>query len=85
MSVKKQPRLRFNTASAFSRKFYQNGRVRRGRSKYEENTPGTLFKYISAGGFENTSHDYDNDRPRPRSPFPVYLTAVVLLAIWLIF
>ena len=59
--------------------------TRRGRSGYVDNAPGRLFKYMSAGGVERSSDNYDNDHPRPRSTFPVYLAAFILFIIWLIF
>ncbi|MCL1910493.1 MAG: hypothetical protein FWG05_06135, partial [Kiritimatiellaeota bacterium] len=56
---KKNPRLRFNKTSAFSRHYSQRGMTRRGRSGYVDNAPGRLFKYMSAGGVERSSDNYD--------------------------
>ena len=85
MKSSKHPRLRFNAAAVFSRQTYQNGKQRRGRTCYEQDGPGALYKYISAGGIQNTANDYERERPRFSSPVPVYFVAAILALIWLVF
>jgi len=88
-SLRKTPRpgsrLRFNTASAFSRQIYQYGKLRQDKPRAKKNAPSGLSQLISAGGFEKTETYYEDERIRPRSPVPVYFTAFALFVIWLLF
>ena len=82
---RKKSNLRFSAAAAFSRQNYQRGRSLRGKAHYEDDSPGDLYKYISAGGIQTPGADYEDDRPRRRSPAFIYALAAALLVIWIIF
>jgi len=88
-SLRKTPRpgsrLRFNTASAFSRQIFQYGRLRNDRPRAKKNAPGGLSQLISAGSFEKTETYYEDERIKRRSPAPVYFTAIALIIIWALF
>ena len=81
----KKSNLRFSAAAAFSRQNYQRGRTLRGRARYEDDAPSIFHKYMSAGGIQTPGADYEDDRPRRRSPAPVYALALALFVIWLMF
>ena len=80
-----RPRLRFNSASAFSRQIYQYGKLRHDRPRAKRNAPTGLSQIISAGGFEKTETYYEDERIRRRSPTVVYITAAVLFIVWILF
>jgi len=88
-SLRKNPRpgsrLRFNTASSFSRQIYQYGKLRHDRPRAKRNAPTGLSQIISAGGFEKSATYYEDERVRRRSPTPIYFTAIALFIIWLLF
>lgn len=61
------------------------GSRRRDRVFHDEDSPGKLFTYVSAGNIEKAEDHAESAETRPRSARSVVLLAVLLALIWLVF
>lgn len=70
------PQLRANAA---------NRRGRRSSKFYENESPGKLYTYVSAGNIEMPNSEFLNEPVVKRGMRPVILLASLLILIWLVF
>lgn len=81
---------KFNTSPAVCilpqiREGRRGGRSSR-RDVYDNDSPGKLFTYVSAGHIEIPGDDYRNKRRfAHKNPICVYIIALILLTIWIVF
>ena len=58
---------------------------RRDRAFRDDDSPGKLFTYVSAGNIEKPEDNPEPAATRPRSSRPVVLLAVLLVLIWFVY
>ena len=61
------------------------GSRRRDRAYRDDDSPGKLFTYVSAGNIEKPEDNPEPAATRPRSSRPVVLLAVLLVLIWFVY
>ena len=61
------------------------GSRRRDRAFRDDDSPGKLFTYVSAGNIEKPEDNPEPAATRPRNARPVVLLAVLLALIWLVY
>ena len=61
------------------------GSRRRDRAFRDDDSPGKLFTYVSAGNIELPADNAERPAERPRTARPVVLLAVLLAFVWLAF
>lgn len=62
-----------------------NRRGRGGSKYYENESPGKLYTYVSAGNIEMPNSESMNEPVVKRGMSPVVLIALLLVLIWLVF
>ena len=63
----------------------RQSRHRRSRDYRENDSPGKLYTYVSAGNIELPSDTSEREKVVRQSLGPVVILALVLIAVWIIF